>query len=122
MGEPVVPLILDELRREPDHWFWALEAITEENPVRPEDVGIVRRMADAVGTPVPGAAVAGVWLTCVVPPAWLPSPGSVASSLPQSPRKTVMFAPYVASLSRSRGPRFGRQPGTCEPGTRSQGV
>jgi hypothetical protein len=24
MGPPVVPLILDELRREPDQWFWAL--------------------------------------------------------------------------------------------------
>jgi hypothetical protein len=47
MGEPVVPLILEELRREPDQWFWALEAITEENPVPPEVRGDVRRMADA---------------------------------------------------------------------------
>ncbi|MDR3620579.1 MAG: hypothetical protein P4L85_14605 [Paludisphaera borealis] len=47
MGSPVVPLILEELRREPDQWFWALEAITEENPVPPEDMGKVRRMADA---------------------------------------------------------------------------
>ena len=23
MGPQVVPLILDEMRREPDHWFWA---------------------------------------------------------------------------------------------------
>ena len=29
MGPAVVPLILAELEREPDHWFWALEAITE---------------------------------------------------------------------------------------------
>ena len=47
MGAPVVPLILEELRREPDQWFWALEAITEENPVPPEDMGKVHRMADA---------------------------------------------------------------------------
>lgn len=47
MGSPVVPLILEELRREPDQWFWALEAITEENPVPPEDMGKVRRMAEA---------------------------------------------------------------------------
>ncbi len=31
IGWPVVPLILDELQREPDQWFWALEAITDEN-------------------------------------------------------------------------------------------
>ncbi len=47
MGEPVVPLILEELRREPDHWFWALEAITQENPVPPEAAGKVRPMAEA---------------------------------------------------------------------------
>jgi hypothetical protein len=33
MGWPAVRLIVEELRREPDQWFWALEAITEENPV-----------------------------------------------------------------------------------------
>jgi hypothetical protein len=47
MGLPVVPLILEELRREPDQWFWALEAITDENPVPAEDAGNVRAMADA---------------------------------------------------------------------------
>jgi hypothetical protein len=47
MGPPVVPLILEELRREPDQWFWALEAITEANPVPPEDAGKVRAMARA---------------------------------------------------------------------------
>ena len=33
MGEPALPLIFQDLRREPDHWFWALGAITGENPV-----------------------------------------------------------------------------------------
>jgi hypothetical protein len=47
MGLPAVPLILEELRREPDHWFWALEAITEQDAVPPEDRGKVRRMAGA---------------------------------------------------------------------------
>jgi len=47
MGEVAVPLILEELRREPDQWFWALEAITGENPVPPEATGKVRLMADA---------------------------------------------------------------------------
>lgn len=47
MGESAVPLILEELRREPDHWFWALESITEENPVPGDDAGRVQAMADA---------------------------------------------------------------------------
>lgn len=47
MGEAVLPLIFAELRREPDHWFWALQAITGENPVPPADRGNLRRMADA---------------------------------------------------------------------------
>jgi hypothetical protein len=47
MGLPVVPLILDELQREPDQWFWALEAITEENPVPADAAGNVRKTAAA---------------------------------------------------------------------------
>jgi hypothetical protein len=47
MGEPVVPLILEDLQREPDQWFWALESITEENPVTPEIAGRTKSMADA---------------------------------------------------------------------------
>lgn len=39
MGPQVVPLILKELSRETDHWFWALCAITGENPVNKEDAG-----------------------------------------------------------------------------------
>lgn len=47
MGRPAVPLILAELRREPDQWFWALEAITGENPVPPDAAGQVQRTAEA---------------------------------------------------------------------------
>ena len=47
LGLPVVPLILEELNREPNQWFWALEAITEQNPVPPEAQGKVRMMAQA---------------------------------------------------------------------------
>jgi hypothetical protein len=32
LGPVAIPLILRELQREPDHWFWALEAITGEKP------------------------------------------------------------------------------------------
>ena len=47
MDWPAVPLILEELRREPDQWFWALEAITAENPVPPEAAGLILLMAQA---------------------------------------------------------------------------
>jgi hypothetical protein len=33
LGPEVVPLILRELEESPAHWFWALAAITGENPV-----------------------------------------------------------------------------------------
>lgn len=39
MGPAVVPLILAELEKETDHWFWALEAITGENPVTKSNAG-----------------------------------------------------------------------------------
>ncbi len=29
----MVPLILRELEQEPDHWFWALQAITGESSI-----------------------------------------------------------------------------------------
>ena len=45
MGEQVVPLLLEALRREPSHWFWALRAITSVDPVPAEDRGQVDRMA-----------------------------------------------------------------------------
>ena len=47
LGPSVVPLILRELSRETDHWFWALEAITGQNPVPAEAVGQVAAMAEA---------------------------------------------------------------------------
>jgi hypothetical protein len=47
MGRPAVPLILEELRREPDQWFWALESITDENPVPAADAGDVLLMSEA---------------------------------------------------------------------------
>ena len=34
MGWAAVPLILRQLERRPDHWLWALESITGEEPAR----------------------------------------------------------------------------------------
>ena len=47
MGPAVVPLLLRELEREVDHWFWALKAITGADPVPPASRGKVREMAEA---------------------------------------------------------------------------
>lgn len=50
LGKEVVPLILQQLKREgdkPDHWFVALSQITGESPVPREDRGRIRKMADA---------------------------------------------------------------------------
>ena len=47
MGEAALPSIFQELRREPDHWFWALKAITGEEPVLPADRGQIDRMTKA---------------------------------------------------------------------------
>ena len=47
LGAMAVPLILAELRCETDHWFWALEAITGENPVPAEAAGNVAAAAEA---------------------------------------------------------------------------
>lgn len=47
MGPEVVPLILAELDKEPDHWFWALEAITGENPVGDDIAGDMEASAEA---------------------------------------------------------------------------
>ena len=45
----VVPLILSELEKEPDLWFWALEAITDENPVSESDAGDIEASARVCG-------------------------------------------------------------------------
>jgi len=37
MGWAAVPLILGELARQPEHWLWALQAITGEEPARGTD-------------------------------------------------------------------------------------
>ena len=44
MGETALPFIFDEMRQRGGHWFWALRAITGENPVPPEHRGNVEAM------------------------------------------------------------------------------
>lgn len=47
LGQDAVALLLRELDREPDYWFWALQAITGADPVQPADRGNLKKMAAA---------------------------------------------------------------------------
>jgi len=47
LGPQAIPLILNELDRQPHQWFWALKAITGEDPVPKSDRGRVAAMARA---------------------------------------------------------------------------
>lgn len=46
LGERALPLIFGELHRAPDHWFWALQAITGENPVPDDHAGDLDAMTN----------------------------------------------------------------------------
>lgn len=47
LGPNVIPLILERLSKNNEHWFWALKAITGESPVSEQSKGIVTEMAQA---------------------------------------------------------------------------
>lgn len=47
MGKAVIPFILRELKKSPDHWFTALRAIAKTSPIKPEDAGNLNKMRDA---------------------------------------------------------------------------
>jgi len=47
MGKEAIPLILEELQREEDHWFWALKSITGIDPVPLGDRGNLPKMTAA---------------------------------------------------------------------------
>jgi hypothetical protein len=48
IGEAAVPLILTDLADNgPDDWFWALTAITDENPITAEIAGNMPAMTEA---------------------------------------------------------------------------
>jgi hypothetical protein len=47
MGQPVVPLLLQDLEKAPVHWYEALSAITGEDPVSPSDWGNIPAMTAA---------------------------------------------------------------------------
>lgn len=47
MGPIAIPLILSEMKKKPDHWFWALKSITGEDPVLQENRGKILQMTKA---------------------------------------------------------------------------
>jgi hypothetical protein len=47
MGPAAISLILQRLKTEPDHWFWALKAITGEDPVPESSRGRLKEMTEA---------------------------------------------------------------------------
>ncbi len=47
LGAAAIPLILAELRRKPDHWFVALNALTRVDPIPPASRGKLDEMAAA---------------------------------------------------------------------------
>jgi len=47
LGKRAVPLLLKELKKEPDHLFWALHVITRKDPTSEEDAGDLQKMASS---------------------------------------------------------------------------
>lgn len=47
MGPIAIPFILSEMKKKPNHWFWALKSITGEDPVLSEQRGRIKQMAEA---------------------------------------------------------------------------
>jgi hypothetical protein len=46
LGEQVLPLLIEELRENNNHWFIALNEITGINPVLKEHIGNVEQMRE----------------------------------------------------------------------------
>jgi hypothetical protein len=47
LGPDAIPVILRDLQKESNHWYWALAALSGENPVESQDAGNVRAMRQA---------------------------------------------------------------------------
>lgn len=44
LGSTAIPWIIREMRKNNDHWFYALEKITGVNPIKEKNIGIVENM------------------------------------------------------------------------------
>lgn len=46
IGPVAIPLILKEMSERPNYWFWALKAITGEDPIDPQSRGNIAAMTE----------------------------------------------------------------------------
>ena len=46
LGKIAIPWIIREFKKTNDHWFYALERISGENPIKEENIGIVEKMKE----------------------------------------------------------------------------
>jgi hypothetical protein len=44
LGTDIIPFIIEDLKESQDHWFYALELLTGENPISNEHRGIIHLM------------------------------------------------------------------------------
>jgi hypothetical protein len=47
LGQSAIPLLLREVENRTGRWFWALKAITRQDPVPPDDRGKTKKMIEA---------------------------------------------------------------------------
>lgn len=46
LGSKTIPWIIRELKKTNDHWFYALKKISGENPINPDNYGIITKMKE----------------------------------------------------------------------------
>jgi hypothetical protein len=46
IGGMAIPWIFREMKKNDNHWFYALEKITGKNPIKNENIGIISKMKD----------------------------------------------------------------------------
>jgi hypothetical protein len=44
LGKDIIPFIIEDLKQSENHWFYALELLTGENPIKSEHRGIINLM------------------------------------------------------------------------------
>jgi hypothetical protein len=76
LGKEALPLLFGELRRAPDHWFWALRAITESLGYSRCADGQLEVGFDAQCRRLPGQLLVGGTSNGSITNPYLPSPGS----------------------------------------------
>ena len=85
MGAEALPFIFRELQKEPDHWFWALHAITGENPVSKNAAGDLKAMTS---TGLNGHGITGIYESIAVGLLSRLSPPGIVAAFRHKPCRT----------------------------------